>query len=316
MRSPVTHVADAVALRGVVRHFGAVRAVDGIDLAVERGELFGLIGHNGAGKSTLIRLMLGLIEPDAGSIHVDGQPVGGRGFREVRRRIGWLPENVVLYDNLSGHETLAYFARLKGADRAEIDPLLDRVGLMPAARRPVREYSKGMRQRLGFAQALLGRPAVLLLDEPTTGLDPAAIRDFYATLGELRARGTTVIVTSHILAELQERVDRIALLAGGRVQATGSVQQLRERMALPLALAVRASTPESLPLLRTALGALPLAGPAWQGTELRARLPRDAKLALLRLLGALPAGAVADVQLHEPTLEDVYFALAGQEASS
>ena len=316
MRSPVTHVADAVALRGVVRHFGAVRAVDGIDLAVERGELFGLIGHNGAGKSTLIRLMLGLIEPDAGSIHVDGQPVGGRGFREVRRRIGWLPENVVLYDNLSGHETLAYFARLKGADRAEIDPLLERVGLMPAARRPVREYSKGMRQRLGFAQALLGRPAVLLLDEPTTGLDPAAIRDFYATLGELRARGTTVIVTSHILAELQERVDRIALLAGGRVQATGSVQQLRERMALPLALAVRASTPESLPLLRTALGALPLAGPAWQGTELRARLPRDAKLALLRLLGALPAGAVADVQLHEPTLEDVYFALAGQEASS
>ena len=316
MRSPVTHVADAVALRGVVRHFGAVRAVDGIDLAVERGELFGLIGHNGAGKSTLIRLMLGLIEPDAGSIHVDGQPVGGRGFREVRRRIGWLPENVVLYDNLSGHETLAYFARLKGADRAEIDPLLDRVGLMPAARRPVREYSKGMRQRLGFAQALLGRPAVLLLDEPTTGLDPAAIRDFYATLGDLRARGTTVIVTSHILAELQERVDRIALLAGGRVQATGSVQQLRERMALPLALAVRASTPESLPLLRTALGALPLAGPAWQGTELRARLPRDAKLALLRLLGALPAGAVADVQLHEPTLEDVYFALAGQEASS
>ena len=316
MRSPVTHVADAVALRGVVRHFGAVRAVDGIDLAVERGELFGLIGHNGAGKSTLIRLMLGLIEPDAGSIHVDGQPVGGRGFREVRRRIGWLPENVVLYDNLSGHETLAYFARLKGADRAEIDPLLERVGLMPAARRPVREYSKGMRQRLGFAQALLGRPAVLLLDEPTTGLDPAAIRDFYATLGDLRARGTTVIVTSHILAELQERVDRIALLAGGRVQATGSVQQLRERMALPLALAVRASTPESLPLLRTALGALPLAGPAWQGTELRARLPRDAKLALLRLLGALPAGAVADVQLHEPTLEDVYFALAGQEASS
>ena len=316
MRSPVTHVADAVALRGVVRHFGAVRAVDGIDLAVERGELFGLIGHNGAGKSTLIRLMLGLIEPDAGSIHVDGQPVGGRGFREVRRRIGWLPENVVLYDNLSGHETLAYFARLKGADRAEIDPLLDRVGLMPAARRPVREYSKGMRQRLGFAQALLGRPAVLLLDEPTTGLDPAAIRDFYATLGDLRARGTTVIVTSHILAELQERVDRIALLAGGRVQATGRVQQLRERMALPLALAVRASTPESLPLLRTALGALPLAGPAWQGTELRARLPRDAKLALLRLLGALPAGAVADVQLHEPTLEDVYFALAGQEASS
>jgi len=298
----------ALVLTGVTKHFGAVRAVDGVDLAVQRGELFGLIGHNGAGKSTLIKLMLGLLKPSAGTIAIDGTPVTGRAFRDVRRRIGWLPENVVLYDNLSGHETLRYFAKLKGAAAAECAPLLERVGLAHAAARPVREYSKGMRQRLGFAQALLGRPAVLFLDEPTTGLDPAAIRDFYATLAELRAQGTTVVVTSHILAELQERVDRLALLAAGRVRAVGSVQNLRERIALPLRVTLRARAGAQA-ALREALAPLPLAGERWHEAELQAQLPRSAKMPLLAAIAALP-GAAEDVQLHEPSLEDVYFGLA------
>src|SRR5688572_28621926 len=123
----------ALLLAGVTRHFGAVRAVDGVDLEVRRGEMLGLIGHNGAGKSTLIKLMLGLLKPTAGTIRIDGAPVEGRGFRDVRRRIGWLPENVVLYDNLSGGETLRYFAKLKGASAAECVPLLERVGLAHAA---------------------------------------------------------------------------------------------------------------------------------------------------------------------------------------
>lgn len=303
--------APAIELAGVSRHFGAVRAVDGVDLQVQRGELFGLIGHNGAGKSTLIKLMLGLVKPSAGRIRIDGAAVEGRDFRAVRQRIGWLPENVVLYDNLSGHETLRYFARLKGADTAECAPLLDRVGLSAAAMRPVREYSKGMRQRLGFAQALLGRPAVLFLDEPTTGLDPVATRDFHATLDELREQGTTVVVTSHVLAELQERVDRLALLASGRVQALGTVQALRERMALPLRVAVRAA-PEALPALQQALAALPLGHVQWQASGVRADCPRPAKMALLAAIATLPAGprGVHDLQVHEPTLEDVYFELA------
>jgi Cu-processing system ATP-binding protein len=298
----------ALALAGVTKHFGAVRAVDGVDLAVQRGELFGLIGHNGAGKSTLIKLMLGLLEPSAGSIAVDGSPVNGRGFREVRHRIGWLPENVVLYDNLSGTETLRYFAKLKGADAAECAPLLERVGLAGAAARPVREYSKGMRQRLGFAQALLGRPAVLFLDEPTTGLDPAATRDFHATLATLRGQGTTVVVTSHILAELQDRVDRVALLASGRVQALGSVQALRERMALPLRVTLRAA-PAVLPALRRALAPLPLTSASWRADGLSADCPRQSKMPLLAAIATVPGG-VDDVQVHEPTLEDVYFELA------
>ena len=224
----------AVSLRGVTKYFGAVHAVDGVDLDIARGEIFGLIGHNGAGKSTLFKMMLGLEAATTGEILLGGAAVRGRDFRAARRHIGYLPENVVLYDNLSGLETLHFFARLKRAPLAQCAGLLDSVGLAHAGKRPVREYSKGMRQRLGFAQALLGAPQVLFLDEPTNGLDPQAIRDFYATLRTLQSSGVTIVITSHILAELQERVDRLAIMANGRIQALGSVQALREQAQIPL----------------------------------------------------------------------------------
>jgi Cu-processing system ATP-binding protein len=298
----------AITLRGVVKHYGAVRAVDGVDLDVRAGEVFGLIGHNGAGKSTLFKMMLGLVTPSAGEILVQGSAVSGRGFRAVRRRIGYLPENVVLYDNLSGLETLRYFARLKGVPSTECEAALERVGLAQAGGRAVREYSKGMRQRLGFAQALLGRPQVLFLDEPTTGLDPEAIRAFYATLRQLREEGVTMILTSHILAELQERVDRLAILADGRVQAVGSVQQLREQMDLPLRLELRASV-EGIAAVRAALTLLPVGEQAWQGTRLQGRCTRAAKMEVLAALTRL-GGAVVDLKVHEPSLEDVFFGFA------
>ncbi len=300
--------APAIELRGVVKHYGAVHAVDGVDLDVRRGEVFGLIGRNGSGKSTLFKLMLGLVTPGAGDIRIQGAQVSGRNFRKVRRSIGYLPENVVLYDNLSGLETLRYFARLKGAPLKECEAALERVGLAHAARRAVREYSKGMRQRLGFAQALLGRPQVLFLDEPTTGLDPEAIRAFYVTLRRLRDEGVTMVITSHILAELQERVDRLAILADGRVRALGSVQDLRERMALPLRLEVQ-TTEAGATAVHKALAPLPVGEQRWQGLQLLARCPRDAKMAVLAALAGL-GSAVLDLALHEPSLEDVFFGVA------
>jgi len=226
----------------------------------------------------------------------------------VRRGIGYLPENVVLYDNLSGHETLRFIARLKGVADAECAPALERVGLAQAGVRPVREYSKGMRQRLGFAQALLGRPQVLFLDEPTTGLDPEAIHAFYATLRQLRAEGVTMVLTSHILAELQERVDRLAILAGGQVQALGSVQALREQMALPLRLELHASEGGAA-AVRGALAPLPMDDASWHGPKLLARFPRHAKMAVLGALSCL-GDAVLDLKIHEPSLEDVFFGFA------
>lgn len=302
--SPVNN-SMAVSLRGVTKHYGALHAVDGVDLDIARGEIFGLIGHNGAGKSTLFKMMLGLIPATSGEILVGGASVRGRGFRAARRHLGYLPENVVLYDNLSGLETLRFFAKLKGAPLAQCQPALDRVGLAHAGKRPVREYSKGMRQRLGFAQALLGSPQVLFLDEPTSGLDPQAIRDFYATLRGLQAEGVTIIITSHILAELQERVGRLAILSAGKVQAVGSVQALREQTHMPLVFELQLQAGDT-PAIAQALEHATAATPEPTAQGLRLACPREQKMAVLAALA--PFGArVLDIKMHESSLEDVFF---------
>ncbi|MDF3831786.1 ABC transporter ATP-binding protein [Cupriavidus basilensis] len=311
MTSNIPAIDAAIELRGVSKHYGAVHAVDGVDLHVGAGELFGLIGHNGAGKSTLFKMMLGLIPASAGEIRVAGASVRGRAFRAARRMVGYLPENLVLYDNLNGLETLRFFARLKGAEPASCGSLLARVGLADAAAKPVREYSKGMRQRLGFAQSLLGAPRVLFLDEPSNGLDPAAIRTFYAVLEELRGQGVTILITSHILAELQQRIDRLAIMAGGRIQAIGSVAALREQVDLPLTLALRVE-PGARAELRQRLASLRTLGAqvedGMQAQTLTLRCPRPLKMAALAALQPL-GGRLLDLQIHEPSLEDVFFGL-------
>ena len=303
---PAAIVADPViAVRGVSKHYGTVRAVDGVDLAIGRGELFGLIGHNGAGKSTLFRMMLGLIPATAGEILIDGENAGGRGFRPVRRKIGYLPENVVLYDNLTGLETLQFFARLKGAPAQECQRTLRLVGLADAGNRRVREYSKGMRQRLGFAQALLGNPRILFLDEPTVGLDPEGIREVYAILRALRDAGVTVVLSSHILAEIQERVDRIAILVAGRIRALGTVQALRERIDLPLWFDLRIAAGQ-LDHVRRALDHLSLVAIEVRDERVSLQCRRESKMAVIEALSAL-RGRVLDLQVREPSLEDVFF---------
>ena len=241
-----------IEVQAVSRRFGDIHAVDNVEFSVAKGEIFGLIGHNGAGKSTLLKMMLGLLPPTKGEIRINGESVRGERFRQVRRRIAYLPENIVFYENLSGLETLLFFAALKDADKRTCLPLLEKVGLGPAARRAVRGYSKGMRQRLGFAQALLGGPDLLFLDEPTTGLDPEATRDFYRILEELKDQGVTAILSSHHLAEIQERLDRLALMKTGRIQASGTVQSLREALKLPLHIQVILRAGAEIPL-RTAL---------------------------------------------------------------
>jgi len=302
--------ADALVIEGLSKRYGQGRstlmALDGVQLRMARGQLHGLIGHNGAGKSTLFKLVLGLITPTEGHIAVNGIAVGGRDFRRARQSIGYLPENLVLYDNLSGLETLRFFARLKGAPAAQCVPLLERVGLGRAAQRAVREYSKGMRQRLGFAQALLGSPQLLLLDEPTTGLDPSAIRDFYEQLDSLRAQGVTIVISSHILAELQQRVDRLALLANGRLRAEGTVAELRERSRQPVTLLARATAPKLDDLGTALVGTPELDIKRLTPVSLQLQCPRDHKMPLLQRLASAD---LQDLQVQEPTLEDVYFEL-------
>lgn len=299
----------AIDVRQVSKSFGVVLAVDQVDLSIRPGEMFGLIGHNGAGKSTLFKMMLGLIPASGGEICVQGVSTAARGFRDVRRSIGYLPENVVLYDNLTGLETLQFFSRLKGASVQTCGVALERVGLSFAADRRVHGYSKGMRQRLGFAQALLGTPQLMFLDEPTSGLDPEAIRDFYRILGELKAEGVTLVLSSHILAEIQERVDRLAIMAAGKVRAVGTLQSLREQVHLPVRMVVTVAAADVGPMIEECkrLG-IDMTQP--RPDQIEISCTREQKMQMITRLSQL-AYPLADLQIHEPSLEDVFFGFAG-----
>jgi Cu-processing system ATP-binding protein len=299
---------SVIEIRHVSRHFGPIHAVNGISLDILEGETLGLIGHNGAGKSTLFKMMLGLIPPSAGNIRIHGTPVHGSAFRELRRAIGYLPENLAFYDNLTGLETLQFFASLKGCDWASCPALLKKVGLGHASHRRVDGYSKGMRQRLGFAQALLGNPRILFLDEPTNGLDPEGIREFYEMLKELNQTGVTVVITSHILSEIQERVQRLAVMKSGKLHALGTVQELREAVDLPLVIRLRLQCTSDT--LKTALNGIALETLDTEGDTIVIRCQRIHKMELLRRINTL-GEAVDDIVVREPSLEDVFLGYAG-----
>jgi Cu-processing system ATP-binding protein len=296
---------SVIDVSGVRKRFGEVLAVDDVSFSVSAGRLYGLIGHNGAGKSTLIKLMLGLLAPDSGAIRIMGEPVLGPRFREVRRRIGYLPENVSLYDNLTGTETLRFYADMKAVDPRACAPLLERLHLTHAAHRPVRTYSKGMRQRLGFAQALLGDPRVLFLDEPTSGLDPEGIREFYRLLHDLKLGGVTVLLSSHNLAQLQDRVDGLALIRSGRLQASGTIQQLREALNLPVRIhaAWHPDIDGSPHSLLTGFGGCTI-DMSHDGECIITCAQRDKVGVLSALLAA--EHAPSDLRVQEPSLEDVF----------
>jgi Cu-processing system ATP-binding protein len=295
-----------IALRGVTKRFGATVAVRDVDLAMQPGECVGLVGHNGAGKTTLIKMMLGLLRPSDGTVDVLGQdPAQGAGAR-ARRELGYLPENVALYPALSGRETLAFFARLKRLDPARNDALLARVGLSDAADRRVGTYSKGMRQRLGLAQALLGQPHALLLDEPTSGLDPALRQSFYTLVREVRHSGATVLLSSHALAELEGEVDRIVVMNRGQKMADGDIHELRRLAGIRPRLRLRLAD-DAPPCTRSRLsGWSELPGRMFECACAEADIPAR--------LRELPEAAQA-VEILRPTLDDVYaHFLRGEQA--
>ncbi|MFN5526090.1 ABC transporter ATP-binding protein, partial [Bradyrhizobium sp.] len=226
------HIAD------VIKHYNKVEAVRGVSFDLAAGEMVALIGHNGAGKTTLMKMMLGLIRPTRGTIAVLGENPAAGEFSS-RRQLGYLPENVAFDAALSGRETQAFYARLKREPVQEALALLDIVGLGDAAKRRVNTYSKGMRQRLGLAQALIGRPRVLLLDEPTTGLDPELRQTFYDVIQKLAAEGTTVLLSSHALTELEERAGRVIIMNRGLKVADGTLEELRRLARLPTRIRVK-----------------------------------------------------------------------------
>ena len=220
-----------IQLEGIQKRFGVLEVIPSLDLTVRRQEWLGVFGHNGSGKTTLIRMLLGLSKPTAGRILLDGREPDNEAWRGFRRKLGFMPERITFYENLTGAETLGYFSRLRGVATEDLSPMLERVGLLAAAHRKVGEYSKGMRQRLNLAQALLGDPEVLVLDEPIEGLDPQGVRDFFRLLRE--GKIGTVVLSSHRLVETCDEVDRVCVLDRGQVKAEGTVQELVEKLGTP-----------------------------------------------------------------------------------
>ena len=236
---------QVISVRGLTKIFGdfwgrpRARAVSDLSFEVKRGEVFGLLGPNGSGKTTIIKILLGLLNPSRG--HVE---ILGRRPRHVatKARIGYLPEESCLYQYLDARETLSFFGNLFGIDRRErqrrIGQLLEMVGLGKVLHRPVGDFSKGMQRRIGLAQALINDPDLVILDEPTAGLDPIGCREIKDLILTLARRGKTVVLSSHLLSDMQDLCDRVAILYGGRTQAVGTLDALlsspdRVRLTLP-----------------------------------------------------------------------------------
>jgi ABC-2 type transport system ATP-binding protein len=221
-----------------------VRALEDLSIEVRDGEIFGFLGPNGAGKSTTIRLLLGFLHPSAGSASVLGLDVV-RDSVEIRRRTGYLPGGIALYDTMSGEDLLDYLGDLTGRTPARRADLCDRLE-MPAAtlRRQVRDYSRGMRQKIGIIQALQHDPELAILDEPTEGLDPLMQRAFYAILDDLRAAGRTIFFSSHVLPEVERVCDRVAIVRRGRLAALEDVDALLARRKRNVEMRVDGATPK------------------------------------------------------------------------
>lgn len=217
--------------QNLTKRYGDFVAVDGVNLALHAGEVFGLLGPNGSGKTTTILMLLGLTEPTSGTVRVLGydpqrQPL------QVKSRVGYLPDQVGFDDELTAYENLAYIARLNGLRHpaGRIEEALTRMGLKEVADKRVKTFSRGMKQRLGVAEILLKRPQVVILDEPTLGLDPEAAREFLQIIRDLKHDGITVLLSSHLLHQVQQICDRVALFHRGRIALEGRVEELAQQV--------------------------------------------------------------------------------------
>jgi ABC-2 type transport system ATP-binding protein len=225
---------NSIELVELTKKYGTLTAVDHLNLSIGKGEIFGLLGPNGAGKSTAILMMLGLTEPDSGTVTVNGIDPVSRPI-EVKKKVGYLPEDVGFYKELTGRENLLYTARLNGIPdekaHEEADRLINRIGLAGSADKKVSAYSRGMRQRLGLAGVLIKDPEVIILDEPTLGIDPTGVRDFLnliVTLG--KEEGITVLFSSHHLHQVQQVCDRVGIFVDGKLLAEGDIRSLSQKL--------------------------------------------------------------------------------------
>jgi ABC-2 type transport system ATP-binding protein len=311
-----------ISVEGITKDFGDVHALKGVDLQVEAGTVFGLLGPNGAGKTTLIRILATLLLPTQGKATVDGLDVV-RDAEELRFHIGLAGQSAAVDENLTGIENLEMVGRLyhlpKDEARKRGGEVLERFGLSDAADRAAKTYSGGMRRRLDLAASLVGRPEVLFLDEPTTGLDPRSRIDVWDFVRELQRDGTTLLLTTQYLEEADQLADRIAVIDHGSLIAEGTSDELKDQIGGEV-LEVQVEELRDTAAIAEALAGIGTAAHHVDGDAGTVRVPagKDGVAALLESVRRLDGAGIklADIALHRPTLDDVFLSLTGRGADS
>ncbi|GAA2431925.1 ATP-binding cassette domain-containing protein [Streptomyces lavendulocolor] len=314
---------NAVEVRGLVKHYGDTKALDGVDLDVREGTVLGVLGPNGAGKTTLVRCLSTLIVPDAGTATVAGYDVV-RQPRQLRRTIGLTGQYASVDEKLSGWENLYMIGRLLDLSRKDArrraDGMLERFSLTDAAKRPVMTYSGGMRRRLDLAASMIGSPAVLYLDEPTTGLDPRTRNEVWDEVQRMVAEGVTVLLTTQYMEEAEQLAHELTVIDRGRVIAGGGVDELKAKVG-GRTLRVRPVDPGQLPAMARALDDSGLAGVAGatvvpdEGQVYVPILSDEQLTAVVGMLAARGFG-LAHIDTHLPSLDEVFLAITGEKTSS
>jgi len=312
MNSPNTTDKNVISLTAVSKRYGSETVVSNVNIEIQSGECIVLVGHNGAGKTTLMKLMLGLTRPTSGTIDVLGSNPALSSAVAQHRTLGYLPESVAFYEAMTGREVLAFYARLKGASNLDCDNLLETVGLSHAKKRRIGTYSKGMRQRLGLAQAMLGNPQLLFLDEPTTGLDPLLRQQFYQLIDTLHKDGATSIISSHALNEVEARASRFIIMKGGIMITSGSLDELYQQAALPIRLKLSVK-PGQASVVAERLGSNTNIAEINNKT-INLTCFNGEKMPLIRRITDL-GEVVNDIQIMPPRLDEVYSHFMRVEAS-
>lgn len=292
-----------VSLQSVSKQYVNETVLNNINLEIKSGECIVLVGHNGAGKTSLMKLMLGLTRPSSGTVEVLGKNPAFSASVAQRLALGYLPESVAFYEAMSGVEVLAFYAQLKGASKLECERLLELVGLADAAKRRVGTYSKGMRQRLGLAQAMLGNPQLLFLDEPTTGLDPILRQHFYELIDGLKKEGATSIISSHALNEVEARASRFVILKKGIIVACGTLDELYQQATLPIRLKIMVTPGEASSVVERMGSTVNISDVNNQSFSVSCF--KDEKMPIIRHISSL-GEVVHDMQIMPPRLDELY----------
>lgn len=302
-----------IELDGLTKFYGSLKAVDGLHLTIRRGEVYGLLGPNGAGKTTTILMMLGLTEPSSGTARVCGYNATSHPIA-VKRKVGYMPDSVGFYDGMTGLENLLYIARLNGVPEHHVteygSEMMKLVGLEGAMHKKTGAYSRGMKQRLGLADVLIKQPDVIVLDEPTLGIDPSGVKDFLSLIRQLsRRQGITVLLSSHHLHQVQQVCDRVGIFVGGRLLADGNIQQLSRHLfseeAYLVAITVKEELPQGWADRSTLLGMDAVKNVTVAGNTVEIACTRDLTADLVRFFVAKEFD-VMGVQKKEYGLEEIY----------